>query len=140
MTDCGAGEVDVADRSTPRPWHAYVGGNFVKVGCEGYDEYVEKEHYLAGPFCVLSMECNAKADYSYDMLKAVDNVEVLLTAVNAYPALLDALSKIAAMGDRESAKTAQSALGVLSSQAFELRKDLDASRNRIQRETPSLAA
>lgn len=130
----------MADRSTPRPWHAYVGGNFVKIGCEGYDEYVEKEHYLAGPFCVARMECNAKDDHSYDMLKAIDNAEVLLIAVNGHPVLLDALTKIAAMGDRVSAKTAQSALGVLSSQTAELRKDLDASRKRIKLETPRLAA
>lgn len=113
----------------------YVGGNFVKIGGAGYDEYVEKEHYLAGPFCVAAVECNAHPKHDYDMLKAIDNAEVLLTAVNAYPILSDALSKIAAKGENPmSVRTAREALGVISSQVFELRKNLDAERKRIKRE------
>src|SRR5262249_20196570 len=39
--------------ATPGPWHVYRGGNFTKIAPEGYDELVERTHYLGGAICKL---------------------------------------------------------------------------------------
>jgi hypothetical protein len=39
-----------------QPWHVYKGGNFTCVVAEGYEEWVEKHSYIAGPFLVCQVD------------------------------------------------------------------------------------
>ncbi len=128
--------------SAPLPWFSYVGGNFIKIGTEGYNEHVDREHYLAGPFCVGKMECNATTDHKYDMPKAIANTEVLLISVNTYPGLLDALSRIASgtLSEKEACITARAALGIAASTTGAIKKKLGQDLSRLVSQGLSHAA
>lgn len=73
-----------APKHTPTPWQVYEGGNFVKIGSDGYDAYVEKESYLAGPFCVGETNCHQSKDHDFTMELALANATFIVHAVNSY--------------------------------------------------------
>lgn len=80
------------DKSTKAPifgpLHVYRGGNFVRIGAEGYDEYVEKESYLGGPLCIAEVRAD-REDYSYDGDLALARAEEIVHRVNCYDDLLN---------------------------------------------------
>lgn len=82
---------------TPEPWHVYEGGNFVKIGAEGYDEYIEQEHYLGGPLCVADVEddFHKREKLTEDHAKAMINGARIVTCVNALAGISDPATAIA---------------------------------------------
>lgn len=83
-----AGESERVEHS-PLPWHVYEGGNFVNVATEGYEDYVNKHHYLGGPFSVASMEYNATPSYKSDHKKAMANAHLIVECVNQHATLIE---------------------------------------------------
>lgn len=69
-----------AVRHTPGPWHVHEGGNFVKVGAAGYDEYVEEHSYLGGPLCVASVNRDATDDHGPNHELAMANARLIAAA------------------------------------------------------------
>lgn len=80
---------------------------------------------MGGPHSVASIQCNATEHHEYDMRKAIANTAVLLIGVNCYPILRDALSRIAAAGDKEACRIAREALMSTSYQVTDIKKHLD---------------
>jgi hypothetical protein len=80
---------------TELPWHVYEGGNFVRIVARGYEEFVERKHYLGGPLCVASLHYNATVNYESDHDQAMVNAEFIIRAVNNHDALVEALGLLA---------------------------------------------
>lgn len=87
--------------ATPRPWHIYEGGNFVRIGAEGYNEFIERKHYLGGPLAVAEAHYNATENYEADHDKAMANARLIVEAVNSYaPSDAEQLSELRRVGER----------------------------------------
>lgn len=81
----------IKSKATPLPWHIYEGGNFVRIGAEGYDEYVQKNSYLGGPLHVAEVNFHATEGHDADPAKALANAEIMVLATRCHTALVDAL-------------------------------------------------
>jgi hypothetical protein len=82
------------EKATARPWEIFEGGNFVKIGAQGYVEWTERKHYLGGPLSVAEMEYNATESYRSNHAKALANAKLIVTAVNERDALLAEVGRL----------------------------------------------
>lgn len=73
------------------PWHVYSGGNFDKVVPEGYDEQVERTHYLGGAICEMDDWNGVNHTSPEARTRATERAAFIVTACNAHEALVDAL-------------------------------------------------
>lgn len=84
----------LAEKATDGPWEVFEGGNFVRLGVEGFIKDSDRRGYMGGPLSVAELEYAATEDHSHNHQTAMGNAEFMKASRTAIPALCATVERL----------------------------------------------